>query len=47
MQAKAIKTAVLIIEFPQGLCTGEGAAFDTDGMIGSLNGVAERARVGA
>ena len=38
-------TAVLVIDVQQGLCEGEGAAFDCDGTIARINRVTQKARV--
>ncbi|MDP3349290.1 MAG: cysteine hydrolase family protein [Hydrogenophaga sp.] len=37
-------TALLIIDVQQGLCEGEGRAFESDEVIGRINGVAARVR---
>ena len=37
-------TAVLVIDVQQGLCEGEGAAFDCDGTIARINKVTRMAR---
>ena len=37
-------TAVLVIDVQQGLCEGEGAAFDCDGTIFRINLVTRKAR---
>ena len=43
-----MRTAVLVIDVQQGLCEGEGAAFDCNGTISRINGVTRKARkVGA
>jgi nicotinamidase-related amidase len=39
-------TAVLVIDVQQGLCEGEGAAFDSAAVIARINGVTARARAG-
>lgn len=39
-----MKTAVLVIDVQQGLCEGEGAAFDCEGTISRINQVTGRAR---
>jgi len=39
-----MNTAVLIIDVQQGLCEGEGAAFDCDGTIFRINIVTRKAR---
>ena len=38
-------TAVLVIDVQQGLCEGEGAAFDCDGTIQRINRVTQKARL--
>jgi nicotinamidase-related amidase len=38
------KTAVLVIDVQQGLCTGEGAAHDCAGTIARINAVTDKAR---
>jgi nicotinamidase-related amidase len=40
-----MNTAVLVIDVQQGLCEGEGVAFDCAGTISRINSVAERARI--
>lgn len=40
-----MNTAVLVIDVQQGLCEGEGAAFDCDGAISRINLVTRKARV--
>ena len=40
----AMRHAVLVIDTQQGLCEGEGAAFDCDGTIARINAVTGRAR---
>jgi nicotinamidase-related amidase len=43
-----MNTAILVIDVQQGLCEGEGAAFDCKGTISRINGVTRKARqVGA
>jgi len=37
-------TAILVIDVQQGLCEGEGAAFDCDGTITRINRVTRKAR---
>lgn len=37
--------AVLVIDVQQGLCEGEGAAFDCEGTIARINRVTQKARV--
>lgn len=37
--------AVLVIDVQQGLCEGEGAAFDCDGTIARINDVTRKARL--
>ena len=39
-----MNTAVLVIDVQQGLCEGEGAAFDCNGTISRINGVTRKAR---
>ena len=39
-----MKTALLVIDVQQGLCEGEGRAFDSDQLIARLNLAAERVR---
>ncbi len=39
-----MKTALLIIDVQQGLCEGEGRAFESDAVIARINQVAVRAR---
>ena len=39
-----MKTAVLVIDVQQGLCEGEGAAFDCPGTISRINQVTRKAR---
>ena len=39
-----MKTAVLIIDVQQGLCEGEGKAFDCEGVITRINQVTRKAR---
>lgn len=39
-----MKTALLIIDVQQGLCEGEGRAFETDEVIARINQVAKQAR---
>jgi len=39
-----MKTAVLVIDFQQGLCEGEGAAFDCEGTMARINRVTQKAR---
>ena len=43
-QGAAMHTAVLIIDVQQGLCEGEGAAFDCDATISRINLVTRKAR---
>lgn len=38
-------SAVLVIDVQQGLCEGEGAAFDCDGTIARINCVTQKARL--
>jgi nicotinamidase-related amidase len=40
-----MNTAVLVIDVQQGLCEGEGAAFDCVGTISRINSVTEKARI--
>ena len=40
-----MKTAVLVIDVQQGLCEGEGKAFDCDGLITRINLVTSKARL--
>lgn len=40
----AVNTAVLVIDVQQGLCEGDGAAYDCTGTIARINRVAQRAR---
>jgi nicotinamidase-related amidase len=40
-----MNTAVLVIDVQQGLCEGEGTAFDCAGTISRINSVTERARI--
>ena len=40
-----MKTAVLVIDVQQGLCVGEGKAFDCDGLITRINLVTSKARL--
>ena len=43
-----MNTAVLVIDVQQGLCEGEGKAYDSDGVITNINSVTQQARtVGA
>jgi nicotinamidase-related amidase len=44
MEVNAMNTAVLIIDVQQGLCEGEGAAFDCDGTIARINRVTRKSR---
>src|ERR1700679_3854836 len=44
MEAIAMNTAVLVIDVQQGLCEGEGAAFDCEGTIRRINAVPRKAR---
>ncbi len=37
-------SAVLVIDMQQGLCEGEGRAFDSDGVIARINAVTAKAR---
>ena len=39
-----MKTALLIIDVQQGLCEGEGRAFESDEVIARINGVATQVR---
>ena len=39
-----MKKAVLVIDVQQGLCEGEGKAFDCEGTISRINGVTSKAR---
>lgn len=39
-----MKTAVLVIDVQQGLCEGDGAAFDCKGTISRINHVTQKAR---
>lgn len=39
-----MKSAVLVIDVQQGLCEGEGAAFDCEGTISRINDVTRKAR---
>jgi nicotinamidase-related amidase len=39
-----MNTAVLVIDVQQGLCEGEGAAFDCEGTIARINRVTQKAR---
>ena len=39
-----MKSAVLVIDVQQGLCEGEGAAFDCEGTIARINQVTRKAR---
>jgi nicotinamidase-related amidase len=39
-----MKTAVLVIDVQQGLCEGDGAAFDCEGTIDRINRVTQKAR---
>ncbi|RZI69936.1 MAG: cysteine hydrolase [Variovorax sp.] len=39
-----MKSAVLVIDMQQGLCEGEGAAFDCEGTISRINDVTFKAR---
>ncbi|QDL39076.1 cysteine hydrolase family protein [Rhodoferax sediminis] len=39
-----MKTAVLVIDMQQGLCEGEGKAFDCEGVIERINRVTRKAR---
>ena len=39
-----MKSAVLVIDVQQGLCEGEGAAFDCEGTIARINRVTRKAR---
>ena len=36
--------AVLVIDVQQGLCEGEGRAWDSDAVIARINAVTQRAR---
>lgn len=48
MSSSPLNTAVLVIDVQQGLCEGEGAAFDCEGTISRINSVTQKAReVGA
>lgn len=38
------KSAVLVIDVQQGLCEGDGAAFDVEGVIARINSVTRKAR---
>jgi nicotinamidase-related amidase len=40
-----MNTAVLVIDVQQGLCEGEGAAFDCEGTISRINRVTRKARL--
>ena len=40
-----IKSAVLVIDVQQGLCEGDGAAFDCDATIRRINEVTRKARL--
>lgn len=42
-----MKSAVLVIDVQQGLCEGEGAAFDCEGTISRINDVTRKARQAA
>lgn len=42
--AAGTRTAVLVIDVQQGLCEGEGAAFDCEGTIARINAVTRKAR---
>ena len=39
-----MRTAVLVIDVQQGLCEGEGKAFDCEGLINRINLVTSKAR---
>jgi nicotinamidase-related amidase len=39
-----MKTAVLVIDVQQGLCEGEGKAYNCDGVIANINCVTQQAR---
>lgn len=39
-----MKSAILVIDVQQGLCEGEGAAFDCEGTISRINNVIRKAR---
>ncbi len=39
-----MKSAVLVIDMQQGLCEGEGAAFDCEGTMARINDVTRKAR---
>ena len=39
-----MKTALLIIDVQQGLCEGDGKAFESDAVINRINGVSTKAR---
>ena len=43
-QTDPVKTAVLVIDVQQGLCEGDGAAFDCAGTISRINSVTRKAR---
>ena len=47
IQDQPMKSAVLVIDVQQGLCEGEGAAFDCEGTIARINDVTRKARQGA
>lgn len=40
-----MKSAVLVIDVQQGLCEGDGAAFDCEGTIARINDVTRKARL--
>jgi nicotinamidase-related amidase len=40
-----MKSALLIIDVQQGLCEGEGQAFDSQGVIARINAVAQKVRL--
>jgi len=44
VKERAMKSAVLVIDVQQGLCEGEGAAFDCEGTIARINAVTHKAR---
>jgi nicotinamidase-related amidase len=39
-----MKTAVLVIDVQQGLCEGEGKAYDCEGLIAKINRITQQAR---
>ena len=39
-----MKSALLIIDVQQGLCEGEGQAFESGPLIGRINGVSRKMR---